>query len=627
MPSYALCIQHIILRLTFTKFTSMKKLFFLLSVCSSLNANAATAISSPAVSGHWTLAGSPYNVYNDIQIASSQSLIIDAGVSIVMQGPYRILVYGSLQAAGTSALPINFQVADTTGFTTDNATAAGGWHGLQFFPYGGAGTDNSSMQYCNITNTKFLPADLSIVPEVHTLLIQRSLKVSNCNIHNNRTTPTAHVDLFSIYSSTGQVAELAGCSVYDNFSAEYGMLSFNIIGGSTFIHDSKFYRNTTAQSLLDFSWANVLLTNNEIYENSVFGTVSAMSTIYVEGKATLTGNKIHDNTGTMDGAFYANGGFVDIIGNMFVNNRHTSGTCGIVDGGGAMNLAWNSGTITHDSTLYNVKNNIIANNYSPFNGGGIKLYNANAIVTNNQLVNNQCTGGAALYIFDNSSSKMTFKNNIFYGNAHDTSALNSPVIEAVLVTGASILQYDHNWAQYSTAAELSVAGTGYTITGDTTKNIVGADPGMVAPTHKPGIYTGAMAANFALLPTSPCINVGDTVGIIAGPVDIAGNARIYGAKIDMGAYEYLPALGALYSPAAENPVQVYPNPARSQVFVSVPAASGTIEVIDVTGKVVDRKSVVSTLTYFDIHNLTRGVYLVVWNNGSDTKAVQKIVAE
>jgi hypothetical protein len=47
------------------------------------------------------------------------------------------------------------------------------------------------------------------------------------------------------------------------------------------------------------------------------------------------------------------------------------------------------------------------------------------------------------------------------------------------------------------------------------------------------------AGNFALLPTSPCINMGSNAAIDATGVttDIAGNPRIYDGIVDMGAYE------------------------------------------------------------------------------------------
>jgi len=49
----------------------------------------------------------------------------------------------------------------------------------------------------------------------------------------------------------------------------------------------------------------------------------------------------------------------------------------------------------------------------------------------------------------------------------------------------------------------------------------------------------ASAGNFSLQPTSPAINAGDpsTSSFAVGAVDLAGNVRILGRRIDIGAYE------------------------------------------------------------------------------------------
>src|ERR1700733_3169316 len=118
----------------------MKKTLTLILLCFAFTTKASTNISTSAVSGHWTLAGSPYLVFNDISIDGGQSLTIDPGVSVIFQGSYTINVYGALIAAGTGSQPIRFNVDDTSGWW-DNTVATGGWHGIQFQPFGGSGVD------------------------------------------------------------------------------------------------------------------------------------------------------------------------------------------------------------------------------------------------------------------------------------------------------------------------------------------------------------------------------------------------------------------------------------------------------------------------------------------------------
>src|ERR1035441_6757608 len=64
-----------------SKIFLMKKVScILLLLCCAVFVNASTSITTPNVSGHWTLAGSPYEVFNNITVNAGQSLIIDPGV-------------------------------------------------------------------------------------------------------------------------------------------------------------------------------------------------------------------------------------------------------------------------------------------------------------------------------------------------------------------------------------------------------------------------------------------------------------------------------------------------------------------------------------------------------------------
>jgi len=55
------------------------------------------------------------------------------------------------------------------------------------------------------------------------------------------------------------------------------------------------------------------------------------------------------------------------------------------------------------------------------------------------------------------------------------------------------------------------------------------------------------AGNYQLLPTSPCLNVGTNLPYVLTSTDIAGNPRLVGNKVDMGAYEYSALLGLFFA--------------------------------------------------------------------------------
>jgi hypothetical protein len=60
---------------------------------------------------------------------------------------------------------------------------------------------------------------------------------------------------------------------------------------------------------------------------------------------------------------------------------------------------------------------------------------------------------------------------------------------------------------------------------------ISADPQFVPNTNYPDIH---------LLPTSPCVDAGDTALVPPGSLNIDGGPRIVGAAVDIGADEYNP---------------------------------------------------------------------------------------
>ncbi len=82
-------------------------------------AAADTNIGGGAVSGVWTLAGSPYHVLGDVNIPEGDTLRIEPGVTIDFANYPQLKVYGVLEAVGTEADSIRF-------------TGPGQWRGVAF---------------------------------------------------------------------------------------------------------------------------------------------------------------------------------------------------------------------------------------------------------------------------------------------------------------------------------------------------------------------------------------------------------------------------------------------------------------------------------------------------------------
>lgn len=106
-------------------------------------------ISGGAISGVWTKTGSPYNVYDNVEIPASSTLRIEPGVRVVFMGHYTMKVTGALLAVGTVNDSIVFTINDTTGFGNPTSKT-GGWAGMRIDASAAVPWDSSCLNYCRI---------------------------------------------------------------------------------------------------------------------------------------------------------------------------------------------------------------------------------------------------------------------------------------------------------------------------------------------------------------------------------------------------------------------------------------------------------------------------------------------
>jgi parallel beta-helix repeat protein len=97
-------------------------LFFVTLLLAPALARGGTVVSG-SVSGTWGLSESPYWVEGDLSIASGSTLTIQPGVQVRFRGPYRLMVNGTLQAAGTGQ--------DSILFTWDQPQSSYEWRGIR----------------------------------------------------------------------------------------------------------------------------------------------------------------------------------------------------------------------------------------------------------------------------------------------------------------------------------------------------------------------------------------------------------------------------------------------------------------------------------------------------------------
>jgi hypothetical protein len=588
----------------------MKNLFLILVVTLfPYFGRAVTNITTPMVSGHWTLAGSPYKIYNDITVDHSNNLTIDPGVDIVFQGSYKMSINGSLYSAGTVSQPISYYVQDTTGWLDANA-AIGGWGGIAFGD-GYTLPDSSSFQYCNVSYMK-----------------SGCIRVSMCNLIIKTCNFSHNTAVFSSYLDSTEHIEIADCNIYDNSSTTI----LNLSGGSMYVHDCKIHDNNSDVSTITSFVTNLLFVNNELYQNSQISNSLGGTLLVLSSSAVIQNNKFHHNASSTIAALSCQTSNVDINRNIFCNNSAIipgGYTCGGVQGGGGVRI--NSGAIVPNTDLYTIRNNVIANNYTTAPGAGIYVLGANADIFNNQIVNNSSqAGGSGLYIVSLPSevgpSFVRIKNNLFYHNEYST--MDSNYNQSLWLQAVDTMEFDHNWIEQPFYLNTWFGSVDtLVLKGDTLTNVIGITPNMVNPTLSTDVAEDATSANFGLLPTSACIDKGDISNINVGQYDYLGNPRIYGNKIDIGAFEYNPTLEIIGQSSTTTSLQAYPNPAVNVLFISTPQAKGLLQIRDISGRVILEKSVINVLTSFDVKSIARGVYFATWITDNSENAVQKVILE
>jgi hypothetical protein len=119
-------------------------------------ARAQTDVSGTIVNQTWTVAGSPYVVVGNVNVAG---LIIQPGVEVVFRTNYAFEVDGNISALGTAAAPIVFMGTN------------GGWQGIYF----NNANPGSVLNYCVISN--------SVNSGVR--ITNTGLGITNCIIVNN----------------------------------------------------------------------------------------------------------------------------------------------------------------------------------------------------------------------------------------------------------------------------------------------------------------------------------------------------------------------------------------------------------------------------------------------------------
>ncbi|MGP8215391.1 MAG: right-handed parallel beta-helix repeat-containing protein [Bacteroidia bacterium] len=534
--------------------TFIKQVSILLLIFSFSLSKAQTTITGPTVSGHWILAGSPYNIQSSVYIPNDSTLIIDPGVTVNFQTtftPY-IHVLGRLLAIGTPADSIYFTATDTTN----------GSHGIRF--YGIKNTnDTSKMEYCKIQYGKASGTNY-YVQNGGALLFDNWSKaiVSHCYISN--------CQAYASSSYGGAICCDSGSSpvlTYNTITKCIGwnggggisisnksnpIISYDTITGNTASNGGGIYISNVKNYSISH---NIILYNHALDGGGgvqMFGS-----------KGTIANNTISYNWvsyGPGGGVYEADGDTLSILNNTIsyngINGQYTEG------GGGIACQSTNRATIAY---------NIISNNYvgstasgsNGGDGGGIYLEQALAVtISNNSIINNTAVytssygNGGAIYC--NNTSPLLINNTVANNWAYEGGALycdlsSNPVSsnciywgDTATASGNELFQNDAPSTPGFYYCNVKGGEAAFGLNGNfyngLYSNSINSNPKFVAPSGGAGSGFDGTAAQWGLQTGSSCIDAGDPLAPSAPTYtypsqDLAGNPRIVICRIDIGAYE------------------------------------------------------------------------------------------
>ncbi|WP_293299250.1 T9SS type A sorting domain-containing protein [Pedobacter sp. UBA4863] len=237
------------------------------------------------------------------------------------------------------------------------------------------------------------------------------------------------------------------------------------------------------------SSADILINGNQVYQCSGGGIYLSASSPVLQNLM-ITRNTVSESGGGIFG--YESS---PVLSGITMQGNQAK------DGGGMANQSQSSPVLS---------NIIITENEASELGGG--LYNVTSsspVLTNVSIGANTANSGGGIYNAD-ASSKPQIRNSIIYGNNTGIEGNGTPVVSYSLVQGSTDI-------------------TNGNIDGNTNPDFVDASNG-----------------DYSLKNTSPLINKGSNTYFDAGQTpdlnaittDLAGNTRIIGTAIDLGAYEY-----------------------------------------------------------------------------------------
>lgn len=289
-----------------------------------------------------------------------------------------------------------------------------------------------------------------------------------------------------------------------NSATDYGGGMDLVAASAITVSGNRFTSNTSGGyggglRMLD---SNAIFVNNTLTRNVAPDGAGLLVT--KPAGAVSTGGTVSQNTFDANNADYPNtdhGGGAGVMVNITAPKIDHNVFTGNHGNYGAAVYVWN-GSASH------IVDNLMANNTSKYEGGGIECDNARPLVYNNTMVGNTAPNGV---IWAANGAGPTLVNNLL--------AFNSTGLWKDAATSATLRNND--------------------VFGNTAYNYTGvADPtGTNGNTEQDPLFVNRASGDYHLQLGSPCIDKGDDSIVAVGETDLDAKPRVFGPHVDMGAYE------------------------------------------------------------------------------------------
>ncbi|NQV18680.1 MAG: T9SS type A sorting domain-containing protein [Armatimonadetes bacterium] len=475
---------------------------------------------------------------------------------------------------------------------------------------------------------------------------------------------TAVLTGFTITNGSGNQDQFGGGIVIVNESQP--TLEYLVITENTALRGAGIYCNDFSELTMN----SVLLSYN-VADNIAGGIYCINSNMHLENCVFYENEAISDHSGAIN--YYVNSDNLNIydveIEHCYFMENQSPGTAGV---GVYLADGLNTTIEAFVRNSYFLGNSSMSNTAFRFRGEGVIFELTNCTISENEAVN--YTAGGAF----NTGSTGKVMNCLFSSNIANTGGSNWNSGGPTVWSGANVDFVNCTFVDNSAAsgAGLTVGGGGIaTLTncifwgnsfeqiglteqndqgGTLTVNYCDVQDGIdsigVSPLStlnwgagnidEDPLFVGTGDYPFSLQDLSPCVNTGipDTTGLNLPEYDLAENPRVYGGRIDMGAYENQNVVVGANDdliPLATKLNQNYPNPFNPTTTIEFSIEQNEqmeLEIYNLKGQKIrqfsifnGQSSIVWDGTDQTSKPVSSGIYFYKLNVNEETEAIRKMI--